>query len=51
MEEMNLETLGAVTHTHTHTHTQVTLVEINRNALRELGKFSLKYKNKRIATL
>lgn len=49
MKEMNHETLGAVTHTHT--HTQVTLVEINRNALRELGKFSLKYKNKRIATL
>ena len=47
MKEMNHETLGAVTHT----HTQVILVEINRNTLRELGKFSLKYKNKRIATL
>lgn len=43
MEEMNHETIGAVA--------QVTLTKIKGNALRELGKFSLKYKNKRIATL
>lgn len=49
MEQENLKTLGAVTHTHTHTHGYFN--EINKKALLELGEFILVYKNNKMEIL
>ena len=49
MEETNLETVEAVTHTHTHTH--YTFSEINSKALLKIGEFLSSYKNKKAEVL